>query len=192
LLSALHERIVCGDAAARNELLEVLTPRTEQYLRRLRFRGSNGDLVHDAAVDALMDYIAAPHRFDPGKCPLRKFIELAGRRNLLNALRAERRLAARHAALAHVVVTMIDYSARPYFLSRSCLHTVLKGFSRDELQVLKLWLDGERATTAFAQALSLCHLAREEQRQIVRRMKERVVRRLHRCETPHSTGPGNS
>jgi CheY-like chemotaxis protein len=183
--SALHCRIANGDMAAREQLAVKLLPRLERQLRARRFGAISDDLVHDAVVDAFVEYITNPVRYDPSKTRLSAYIYLVARRNLMNLRQVERRRMAREAMQvpteARYPAVLVEPASRTFALSR--VRTLLREFTADELRVLRLWLRGERRTETFARALSPSALSFADQRTTVRRIKERVIRRIQRFVT---------
>ena len=181
-LCELHQLALDGEAEATEHLFAQLLPLVERHLRAQRLYGIRDDLVHDAAVDALLDYAVDPRRFDSARGSLRGFIQLAARRNLLNALQSERRGAARRAALASEPRAGRTYppSRSDYLDTLSEISPVLKEFTPAELRVFGLWLTDERDTEAFSRILSISDLSTADQRVFVRRVKERLIRRIQR------------
>jgi len=65
------------------------------------------------------------------------------------------------------------------------LAPVRVGLSDGEARVLDLMLDGERRTPAFAAALGISHLPVREQRQEVKKVKDKLKMRLKREYANH-------
>ena len=53
--------------------------------------------------------------------------------------------------------------------------------------VLRLMLDGERSTSAFAHALGISHLAKREREEGVKRCKDRLIKHIRRSEGKSGT-----
>ena len=181
-LNTLHQLALDGDVGAMDALSTECLPVLKRRLQVLRFRDVCADQIHDAAIDALLEYFGNPQRYDPAKSALGSYLYVGARRNLLNVLRAARRRAEREAAFAREVRRLACTPGR-YESGRATLPplpVVVSGFTDAERTVVRLWLGGERQTDAFARALSLTGYPVIEQRAIVRRVKERVKRRLQR------------
>jgi DNA-binding response OmpR family regulator len=182
-LRALHERAVCGDDTAVDEIVADLLPVLRQCLRA-RFPTVAGEMIHDAVVDALMEYRTHPTRYDPARgVPLGGYLLFAARRDLLNRLDAERRRAAREDITADGVLPEPAAIAPDDMLwsggpSRIALRHV--AITEAERTVFQLWKRGERKTSVYASALRLDPLPIAEQRVRVNRIKDRVVRRIRR------------
>jgi DNA-directed RNA polymerase specialized sigma24 family protein len=67
----------------------------------------------------------------------------------------------------------------------STLQAVLEGFSEVERRVVELMLAGERKTIAYATALNLEGLPAGEQEREVKRVKDRIRKRLERGVARH-------
>lgn len=94
VLLELHGRLVAGDRVASEQLADkVLGP----IVKRLERRWPNWvhtDVLYDAAVDAFLDYLDAPERFDASKGSLLGWLELAAHRDVVNSYRSEKQRSA--------------------------------------------------------------------------------------------------
>ena len=85
-LIASHHRLLSGDWTAHSGLTHlVLGP------LRVALRCRDGDLRADAAVDAIVDYLYHPWKFDPANRSLTGYLQMAASANSKNALRARER-----------------------------------------------------------------------------------------------------
>jgi len=174
-LAELHQLLLAGDATAPAMLAEA---------------------VHDeldAVVDAVMDFVKAPERFDPSQMGILSFLEMAARRNLSNALVSLRRQNMRilqAGAVALEESARNEKERRPLDAlsrrerTRRMLDAIdaeqSKSFSPEEVAVLRLIADGERATDRYAEVLGLSDKPVVEQRRIVKQVKDRLMKRLKR------------
>jgi RNA polymerase sigma factor (sigma-70 family) len=188
-LDALHIRLCGGDRVASGELARLLLP----YLAAAVARGcrrADEQLIHDAVVDALLEYSEHPDRFDPSQhVPLEGFLSTAARRNILNAIRGERRRKEREQKVGsekHELSVADDPvagnikqedSARLAERRAAILAALTNPTDRD---VIVLWLDGMRESSAYAAVMHITHLPTDEQRAEVEREKERILRFLRR------------
>ena len=176
---ALHERVVACDEAATERLVRILLQSVPPQLRRT-FTKAPHDFVATAVVDAILEYLRHPPRFDPARgVPLDRFVKYIASRNLLTLLRAEERRRIRETECGQRVEPAIGFDslADPIDLLRERLLAVTPA---DEQSALVLWLDGERQTPPIAEALGCASLAPPEQVQEVKRFKDRIRNRARR------------
>ena len=64
--------------------------------------------------------------------------------------------------------------------TRTVVGPVRVGLSEAELRALDLMLHGERKTAAFAEALGITHLPKNDQRTVVKRVKDKLKKRFKR------------
>lgn len=156
-------------------------------------------LRQSAAHDALLGYFLRPESYDPHRGDLGTFLRVTARSDLCNLLRSEGRHHRRRVAwpvveldqesgyfsgVADDPATQADRQeeAEQWAAFWGELRERLSG---EERRVLDLMLAGERRTAAFAEAAGLCHLAPEEQRREVKRVKDRIKKRLEREGLKH-------
>jgi RNA polymerase sigma-70 factor (ECF subfamily) len=178
----LHARILLGDEHAREQLLARMLPDLVQRVRQ-QFRAAPGDLVSDAVVDALLDYVSRPGRFDSGRnVPLFAFLVRAAACNVINSLEAERRRRVREARYADDAAARaklpetVESRYTQILIPRP--HDVASDGA--ERRAYELWRAGERRTGVFATALGLSGLAPLDQRREVKRFKDRLLKRIRR------------
>jgi hypothetical protein len=193
--SAIHARLCEDDPVAPSDLaiayLDVLThwlvtthPRVDPHL------------CGQAAEDAILALIKNPHSFKSDKSPLDAYLRMSARADLRNALGRERRHSDRREQLevvelfglggnpgqeddpARIVEREVDdLDAR----GRAILPEIIQAFSGEEQRVFELMLAGERRTSAYARMLGLADLPELDQRIAVKRVKDRIKRRLQRA-----------
>ena len=145
-----------------------------------------------------MEYVKAPEKYDPQQSSLFSFLKLAAKRDLLNALRKNKKFqlarsleeegvelsvisgnkpirVSRHDQKESEIVTKIDSQERVRHI-----FTVVQE-PRDRA-VLKLMMDGERETSAFAIALGISHLSKREREHRVKQCKDRLIKYVKRSE----------
>jgi hypothetical protein len=98
-LQSLHQRVLRGDHEAREELAASLMLQLRQRLRAA-FPRVDAALVHDAAVDAILVYLAHPERFDGTRgTALDQFVFVVSWRRLANSVRDLTVVASREVSL---------------------------------------------------------------------------------------------
>lgn len=187
----LHRLLLNGDPTASARIVERYLDR---LIERLSARFPNvPDLVEDAVSQALTAYVMNPQIYNPNLSPLFSFLFMAAKRDLLNLLAAEKR------RLKHEVVELeadvaLDEPGTEYLADERANPERLD-LDQDELEariqrvlpdprdreLLKLMMDGERRTEAFAQILGITSLPLAEQRAVVKRHKDRIKQRLRRA-----------
>lgn len=186
-----HRRILQCDITAFAELSEIALPYLITFLQSI-FPNSDAHLHDMVAIDCLLSYQTKPEQYNRNKLSLFAFLKMAARRDMLNALDREARQVRRLVDLDDV-----DLSANEAMLSdEAALEEWLKGhtdkplegilleldgmFNEQETAVLYLMLEGERSSDVFADALGIGGLDTAVQRREVKKVKDRIIKRLQR------------
>src|SRR5260370_18809595 len=84
----IHARLIAGDPTAPDDLATRYLEPVRRHVRvRAYKRGiQDHDLVNDATVDAVFDYICHPKKFNPEKASLLRYLKLAAEKDLANAI----------------------------------------------------------------------------------------------------------
>lgn len=158
-------------------------------------RRVSADLCDEAAVETLYNFLAASTRFDADRSKsLLGFLRLSARRDLLNLLRREARH--KHDGLEENAVELAPSSGKysgkvPGPLQLLCdqedeeerrlfLEKLRATLNESEQRVLELMLDGVRGTQRYVEAMAVADLPLPEQRQQVKRVKDRINKRAQR------------
>lgn len=178
LLAALHS----GEPFAREEIAVRYHRLLIAHLGQ-SCRWAAEELCNDAADRALLGFLAAPARYHPEKLGLGAYLRMAARRDLLNLWERERR--ARRGIPLDSVAEPADRrnDARDEDLTFDHPRLVREraAFDRDEELALELMRLGTRDTATFARGLRLDYLPEAEQAAAVKRVKDRVKKRLARA-----------
>jgi RNA polymerase sigma-70 factor (ECF subfamily) len=188
----LHARLLQLDPIAPADFAEAFL---DELIRRLRAKaGSSSEetLLHDAATDALLDYVQHPSKFNSRKSALLTYLTMAAYRDLLNMLAKEQRRRRREVPLHAVEETLNEgnniiepenkvLDGMTAAERTELLRKVAETFpdARDHA-LLDLMMNGERKTAAFCDVLGIQALPPDEQRKIVKRHKDRITKRLQR------------
>ena len=184
----IHKRLCEGDSTASAELAEGVM---EALVERLSYKYPNlsdTDLPFEAAADALMDYIKRPEQFDPTQRGLFGFLVMAAEGDLKNALARIDRRRDKEIQLEPVEVDELGGNTRNRTdeleekIDSERMQDALDTLFDDpkDRAVVKLIMEGERATEVFAQVLELEALSEDQQRTEVKRNKDRIKKRLQR------------
>jgi len=185
---AFHDRLMAPDAtASRDVVLAYLGPLTT-FLRGIAAPWTDSTFVHDAAVEALMNYVVRPTRFDPSRLDLAAWLKMAAKGDFFNLLRREAKhhrnragpvelgaVAGNDAGAASALDRLVGEEA-----ADAAQADADRTWSDEERECLRLIRDGERRTAVFASALGLAGLAPADQERRVKQVKDRVKRRLAR------------
>jgi RNA polymerase sigma factor (sigma-70 family) len=163
------------------------------------FPNVDPDARETAAEDALVTYFKKPSAYDPERGDLATYLRVAARGDLWNHLRAEQR---HHRGRVAWSVVELDEEAGnvsgredgpPDQLERAeeaegCrarLQALRERCTPPEQRVLELLLAGEREHRLFAEALGVTERAPAEQVKEVKRVKDRLKKRLERGGPEH-------
>lgn len=140
------------------------------------------DVISDACSDAILDYIARPHRFDITRgIPLDRFLQYAAARNMFNYLKAETRRRTRETRYAQECsLDSLSHTVGPGEREQTRREILALVNNASERAALQDWLDGERDSARLAITLGLSHLTPMQQQREVKRFKDRVLKRLSR------------
>jgi DNA-directed RNA polymerase specialized sigma24 family protein len=140
-----------------------------------------------AAEDAVLSVIHNPPLYKSDEMTLPAFLRMAAKRDLLNLLAKENRRHRRREYHDSVELAAGDGNSDrdeaddlPSF-DEPILAAVIAGFTDVERRVFELMRAGERRTEVFAPVLGVQHLPPEEQTREVKRVKERIFKRLRRA-----------
>jgi RNA polymerase sigma-70 factor (ECF subfamily) len=200
---ALHQRLLDGDRTASSDLAVAYLDWLAVRLSRANSRIPT-DICDTAAEDAILNLIDHPHTYDATRGALTAYLWMSASGDLKNLLRAERRHNAHRAAWDVVELSpeagkyLWDEDSDPArILDRRednmehqaalapRMAAAREGLSAGEAAALELLRQGERKTAPYAAALGITDLPEAEQRQQVKRVKDKLKKRLERAGGPH-------
>jgi RNA polymerase sigma-70 factor, ECF subfamily len=182
----LHARLTAGDRVASADLADAfLVPLIESL--RAAFPRVDDHVRVTAAEDALLSLFRKPETFDPSRGGLAGFLRMAARRDLSNLLRGERRHQDRRSEQDCVEVAADDGNPSPDdedlpSFADPELAAVIASLTDDERRLFDLLRDGEKRTAVLAVALGLGDRPAAEQRREVKRVRDRIIKRLQRAK----------
>jgi DNA-directed RNA polymerase specialized sigma24 family protein len=187
-LDALFRRVRDGDPVARSEFIAATLDPLVAHLCGWR-READEHACISAAEDALLNLLKKPEAYDAAKRTLAGYLRMSAEGDLLNGLEKERR---HHRNRDYDSVELAADgrndsqdgadSGLPSF-SDADLAAEIASFNAAERTVFDLMRDGEKATAAFTAALGIAHLSKEDQAREVKRVKDRVIKRLQRVRS---------
>ena len=190
----LHQRLLGGDDLAGIELCEaILQPLTNRLQASAPF--ADDHLVAEAAESALLDYLEAPHKYQPDLSALSTYLLRAARCDLLNLQEREAR---RQRHLESVELDDLPgnskrsdqpllklVAAEENAAMRAVVDAVESESTPTERTVLRLILAGEKSTAPYADALGISDRPAQEQQGEVKREKDKAKKRLTRRYKRH-------
>ena len=147
-----------------------------------------------AAEDAILDLIEHPERYDPERQTLEVYLRISASGDLKNILRSEHRhdgprtdldperLGSRGEDPATIWESRAEEDEKEAKLRSLTPASVQASLTETEEKALRLMQVGERKTAAYAVALEITHLPFKEQQREVKRVKDRLQKRLERSE----------
>jgi hypothetical protein len=141
------------------------------------------DLRGEAANEALVGFLSHPDRYDPTRCGLGAYLRMAARGDMKNLLAREARHR-RGIPLDSVEEPVDDRNSEcddePTW-DHPALAAETAALEPPERITFELIRAGVRDTATFVRRLALTHLSAEEQNRTVKRLKDRVRKRLSRA-----------
>lgn len=199
----LYQRLVANDPLAPSDLAVAYLDHLTVWLST-RNPGVDPSVCATAAEDAILALIKNPASYNPDKLSLTAYLHMSAAGDLKNMLAAEYRLAGRRASLEAVehstefgkllgdesydpqaVVIGIETVQERIGARDAITAGVRSKLSSVEKRALDLMSQGERRTEIYAAALGIEHLAFDEQRKEVKRVKDRLIKRFERARKIH-------
>ena len=175
-----------------------MTPLIDALTRANR-KSISPEFLEEAVHLAIMSLCRKPASFDPSRSkadrPLFAYLQMSAQRDLQNLLKKETRHWQTRVSLESVeqspdggkYLGREDDPSVPLALreeseqaERQVLTAIRAGLSDGEQRCLELLIDGERKTSAFAQALGIEQLPKEDQKVEVKKVKDKLKKRLER------------
>jgi RNA polymerase sigma-70 factor (ECF subfamily) len=164
-----------------------------------RFPSFDPHLRETAAEEALLNYVKNPTKYQPDRSGLAAYLRMAARRDLFNLRQREQRhhehrvrwsvveLGPEGGNLSGGQDDPADRLEREEETERAeaWLRSLLGTFTPEERRVVELLLAGERRTEVFAEAIGQGQLPAAEQKREVKRVKDRIKKRLERGGRSH-------
>jgi RNA polymerase sigma-70 factor, ECF subfamily len=187
-VAAIFERLRQGDRLAQSDFIVAVLDPLVSHLRVWR-RDADEHMCLTAAEDAVLSAIRNPAVYNPAKGGnLFAFLRMAAERDLLNVLEREHRHHRNRENRDCVELAADDRNPPteevaddlPSF-DDCAVAAEIASFSDLERQVFNLMKDGERQTFMYIPVLGIENLPKEDQAREVKRMKERIIKRLQRA-----------
>jgi len=166
----------------------MLIPRLQR-----RFPGlPDPAFVEDAVHQSLINYFTAPSKYDPEKLALGSYLLMAARSDLLNLIKQHKRRQS-HQPVSLDVVELAEFESE--HLRDESGDPAARDLDPDDFEakltealpdqrdreIAHLMMDGVRSTTEYARRLRVTDTPEDEQRKLVKRHKDRIIKRLQRA-----------
>jgi RNA polymerase sigma-70 factor, ECF subfamily len=199
----IHQRLLAGDPTASEEVAARHLDPVRRHVRARAFRHgiTDNDLINDAAVDAVFEYIRHPEKFDPSKSRLIGYLKRAAERDLINAVQKNRRHRRGEVLMGDVELSILagnkssDIERIRHEGESQVLSSMEVGPSSESIlrhvtdqtdrALLEMMIRGERHTGSFAAVLGISNLPVSQQRRIVKQHKDRLKQQLKRARGKH-------
>lgn len=190
---ALHRRLLADDPTAPADLASAYLDHLAEWLLARNPRVPDPHLHTEAAGEAIIALIKNPRSYDPARLSLEAYLHMSAQGDLRNLLRKERRHQAHRARWEAVELSpargkeLWDTANDPARIVGREDETAIPtapappGLTTRETGVLALMRAGERKTVAYARLLGLADRPIAEQRREVKRVKDRLQKRLARA-----------
>ncbi|MFO0881802.1 MAG: hypothetical protein U0840_31275 [Gemmataceae bacterium] len=191
----LHARLTRGEPTAPSVLAVAYLDHLIDWLSRHN-RSADPDFCAEAADEAIVALIKNPASYSPSRSTLAAYLRMSAQGDLRNILAREGRHWAGRRPLDGVELSPHagkylaegDDPSLPVLLeeaaeaARSAIPpTFLESLNEGERRVFDLMAQAERRTSAYAAALGIDHLPAEQQRAEVKRVRDRLEKRLDRA-----------
>lgn len=187
---ALHARLLQHDPTAPSDLAERYLPSLVDALQST-FPDIDDALLEDVAIELILAFAQRPEHYDPGRAGLASYLRMAARRDVQNAIQSQRRRDHHHVPLEdvelHPLARNILWASNrdpadtlADRLDDERVARLREQFQGTEREVVDLMIEGERRTEAYAPMLGLQDRSRIEQAREVKRVKDRLKKRMQR------------
>jgi RNA polymerase sigma-70 factor (ECF subfamily) len=193
---SLHRRLVDGDVTASADLATKFLDPLIDWLVEKNSSKVPKDICIEAAEDALIALVKSPRSFNPDRgMRLFAYLRMSAQGDLRNILRREGRQRQREMGFRNVELSrragkylaedgdqlrLLEIQEESARVTEQVVSPARHGLPEAELRALDLMLEGERKTAVFAEVLGISHLPKKVQRAQVKRLKDKLKKRLER------------
>jgi hypothetical protein len=184
----LYRRLVAEDPTAPADLASGYFDHLVHWLIEHNSRSIHRDLYSQAADDAITALIKNPLSYKPSRKRLAIYLRISAQRHLQDILPQQNphRRGRQKMNFVEFSQNAGQYTGRDNAKSRGLerrsqnevLAAIREGLPERDLQALDLMLKGKRGTEVFVLAMGLSHLPKSDQSREVRRVKDKLSKRL--------------
>ncbi len=193
---ALHRRLLDGDVTASVDLATWFLEPLIAWLVEKNSLKVPKDLCIEAAEDAVIALVKSPTSFKPARrMRLFAYLRMSAQGDLRNILRREGRERQHEISLEDVDLSghagkylaedgdqlrLLEVQEESARATEEVVAPTRDGLTEAESRALDLVLQGERKTAVFAEALGIADLPQNDQRAEVKRVKDKLKKRIER------------
>jgi hypothetical protein len=191
---SLHRRLCAGEATAPSDFAVAYTDILGAWIQTKNPRADE-DQCQDAAHRAILAFIHRPSCYDPARGETAAYLRMSAQGDLINLRRREDRHNRGRVRLKNVedvvaggkyLETTDDAAALSFDEEKArrdgaVLAAVRESLTASDQRCLDLMRQGEKQTAAFAAAAGFSDLAPNEQARAVKRVKDRIKKRIQRA-----------
>lgn len=187
VLNGLHQRLLVGEVTASSELFLLVHKGLTATLRKNLGSRISWEGAADAATDAIVEYIKSPAKYDSSRSGLFGYLLLIARGDALNAARDQQTERKNHLRTVELLDGVGNTSQELDEIALDADRILRKHYSdlihdEGDEAVLRLYLQGERETAEYANALGISGLSETEAQKVVKTRKDRIEQRLKRLK----------
>ncbi|WP_426752949.1 RNA polymerase sigma factor [Myxococcus sp. Y35] len=180
--NALHARILQKESVAHSEAFEVLMDPIIAAVTRARRCAY--EEARDAAIDAVIDYLEAPERFDPQRGRLLAYLTQSAKNRVTDWQRSTFRRVLREEKFG-CLFELLGMPPKDSLENALEARRIVERIEKSNLGVvdrafLELMLLGERSTQRFGEVLGLGPLPAVDIQREVKRNRDRITKWLER------------
>jgi RNA polymerase sigma-70 factor (ECF subfamily) len=179
---ALWRDLRAGRASAPAAFLQAFLEPLLAWLAE-KFPRADPEARANVVHDLLLTFVKRPDGYDPAKGGLAPYLRMAIKGDLLNLLakKPDRVRLFSEIAVAEPADDRKESVEELPSFDDPRLQAALASFSAAELQVFELMRDGAHQTETFAAVLGITDRTVEQQQREVKRVKDRIMKRLRRA-----------
>jgi RNA polymerase sigma-70 factor (ECF subfamily) len=200
-LEKIHQRIVDGDPTAPPDLAEQLLGPIKKILAKKWPNLPDPDLLDNAIIDAVLNYIKNPEQYKPDKRGIKGYLVMSAEGDLKNALKSYEQRKSKEISVSDVELLdserkfeledISDQAQQDSAARNIEFEEIMDSLSNifpdpRDLEAAILILEGERSTSVFAEVLGINKSSSDQIAQEVKRHKDRLKKRLERWKRGES------
>jgi RNA polymerase sigma factor (sigma-70 family) len=190
----LHQSVLEGSRTAFAKLCELALDHLRHFLTTI-FPQVDIHILDTVAADLLLAYEKNPIIYDPSRASLFTYLRMAARDDVRNALDKQTRRQKRLTSLDDATVELPAsgrYNVQNIFeledlvsqytdrSPQEIIDQLMNSLNETDQELVMLLAEGVRETERYAEAMGITHMSVEEQRQEVKRAKDRLKKHIKR------------
>lgn len=189
-----HQKQLEGDLAVGSDIADALLLPVQKHLH-IKFPQTDETFIWDAVTEAFSNYVKRPQSFDPDKSSLLTYLKMSAEGDLINLLKKEKRRNSKIVSFDNVAFFDVagNSNLEEQFIQKQDATNKLIQFQQQQVRDMEVVASDEidrqflalmdakvRDYRPYAKILNITHLPEDEQRQTVKRHKDRLNLRRKR------------